>query len=73
MTRAGAYCPSHFGFRTVSNQAECQDVCTAIEACVGISYRGSDSMCGTCQDDKLNTGFGYDFYIRPGESMFFFS
>ena len=61
----GAYCAVNYEYSSVSNQAECQDLCKAKESCVGISYYLT--ACRACEDDNLNhDGGSYDFYRRPG-------
>ena len=52
---------------SVPNQLECQELCTANEACVGISYSAKKGKCRRCEDDKLTSNDeSYDFFRRPG-------
>ena len=63
----GAFCATNYDSLRVSDQFECQEFCTAKEACVGISYAGTYGRCRRCENDKLTSYSGsYDFFRRPG-------
>ena len=63
------YCPNSDYFE-VPNQVGCQQLCEKKTTCTGISY-GGNASCRTCDDDKLSFNHSsYDFYKRPGKSLF---
>ena len=82
---SGMYCPNS-SLTEAPTREDCQYLCEQNPACVGISFyqnlyqtKQENGSCRLCDDDKLAKNeydenginhFQYDFYRRPGNSIF---
>ena len=58
----------NFVMQDYMSQLQCQSQCLSDTTCVGISTEPSESVCLFCNDDKLDSRYGYSFYRRPGKT-----